>query len=86
MLNLLTEPFNVLLVDTRRWNIRAGSVSFSLSEDSSIDVAAAIACNKSFGKGDGVRDDDKPIDDIDGFDNGDLLAIIFSMWNLFSSI
>lgn len=32
---LLTEPLSVLLVDTLRWNIRAGSVSFSLSDDSS---------------------------------------------------
>lgn len=72
----LTEPFKLkfLLVDTRRWNIRAGSVSFSLSDDSSAAVAAAIACVTSFGRGDGVRDDD----DIpnDGIDNGDLLAII----------
>lgn len=37
---LLTEPLSVLLVETRRWNIRAGSVSFSLSDDSSaMDVA-----------------------------------------------
>lgn len=71
---LLTEPFKFLLVDTRRWNIRAGSVSFSLSDDSSAVAAAAIACVTSFGKGDGVRDDDDPID---GIDNGDLLAIIF---------
>lgn len=71
---LLTDPFNVLLVDTRRWNIRAGSVSFSLSDDSSAFVAAAIACVTSFGRGDGVRDEDDPID---GIDNGDLLAIIF---------
>lgn len=32
---ILTEPLSVLLVDTLRWNTRAGSVSFSLSDDSS---------------------------------------------------
>lgn len=67
------------MVDTRRWNIRAGSVSFSLSDDSSMAaVAAAMACVTSFGNGDGVRDEDDPID---GIDSGDLLTaiIIFRM-------
>lgn len=71
---LLTELFKFLLVDTRRWKIRAGSVSFSLSDDSSTTAAAAIACVTSFGRGEGVRDEDDPID---GIDNGDLLAIVF---------
>lgn len=81
----LTDPLRVLLVDTRRWNIRAGSVSFSLSDDSSTVAAAIIACVTSRGNGDGVRDDDDPID---GIDNGDLLAIIFlvSTYKLISSI
>lgn len=35
-------------------------------------VAAAIACVTSFGNGDGVRDEDDPID---GIDNGDLLLL-----------
>lgn len=49
--NLLTEPFSVLLVDTLRWNTRAGSVSFSLSEDSSaIDATtpAGDVCGRGF--------------------------------------
>lgn len=37
-------------------------------------AAAAIACVTSFGRGDGVRELDEPID---GIDNGDLLAIIY---------
>lgn len=48
-------------------------------------AAAAIACVTSFGRGDGVRDDDDPID---GIDNGDLFAIIIYLMhvlvNLFS--
>lgn len=72
---LLTEPFNVRLVDTRRWKTRAGSVSFSLSDDSSTATLAAAA-NIVFlllsGKGDGVLDDELT----DGIDNGDLLTII----------
>lgn len=68
---VLTEPFKFFVVDTRRWNIRAGSVSFSLSDDSSMAaVASAMACVTSFGSGDGVRDEDEPID---GIDSGDLL-------------
>lgn len=73
---ILTEPFKFFVVDTRRWNIRAGSVSFSLSDDSSMAaVAAAMACVTSFGSGDGVRDEDEPMD---GIDNGDLLLAIMS--------
>lgn len=71
---ILTEPFKFLLVDTRRWKIWAGSVSFSLSDDSSTTAAAAIACVTSLGNGDGVRDEDDPIDV--GIDNGDLLFAI----------
>ena len=41
-------------------------------------VAAAIACVTSFGRGDGVRELDEPID---GIDNGDLLAIIYIFFN-----
>lgn len=40
-------------------------------------VAAAIACVTSFGSGDGVRDEDEPID---GIDNGDLLLAIISLF------
>lgn len=43
-------------------------------------AAAAIACVTSFGRGDGVRELDEPID---GIDNGDLLAIIMYVLNLF---
>lgn len=79
----LTELFRFLLVETRRWNIRAGSVSFSLSDDSSMAVVTAlrIALVASFDIGDGVREDEP----IDGIDNGDLLAIIFLVYgrNLF---
>lgn len=75
----LTEPFKFLLVDTRRWNMAAGSVSFSLSDDSSAVVATAFACVSTFGGGDGVREDDTRRRN-DGIDNGDLCAIIIFVY------
>lgn len=82
---LFTEPFRVLLVETRRWKTRAGSASFSLSDDSSITVTCWALFSASFPSaptfvsfcfGDAndffSSADDEPID---GIDSNDLSTI-----------